>query len=173
MSLGLGPRSNRVHFPLKLWFELLKSMRPTNQNHHKSQASASAIVCIVDDDVSMAESTRYLISSFGFQAKAFTSAQEFLSSSIVDDAQCLILDVRMPGMDGLELQHYLAQADKRISIVFVTAHADDREERKAREAGAVDFLRKPFSEEALFNAIKAALNRYQRLQGTDDLETTA
>jgi FixJ family two-component response regulator len=116
----------------------------------------------------MAESTRYLISSFGFEAKAFTSAREFLGSSIVDDAQCLILDVRMPGMDGLELQHHLADGKKRISIVFVTAHADDREERKARDAGAVDFLRKPFSEEALFNAIKAALNRYQRLKGNEE-----
>lgn len=121
--------------------------------------SATPLVCIVDDDASIAASTRYLVRAFGFRAEAFSSAQEFLSSSLVEETRCLILDVRMPGMDGLELQQYLTDADKRIPIVFVTAHVNDNERRRAVAGGAVDLLLKPFSEDALFAAIQAALNR--------------
>jgi FixJ family two-component response regulator len=115
----------------------------------------------VDDDASMADSTRYLVRSFGFRAEAFLSAQEFLDSGLVEETKCLvlILDLRMPGMDGLELQRNLASADKRIPIIFVSARANENERIEAIAGGAVDFLRKPFSEDALFNAIKAALNR--------------
>jgi FixJ family two-component response regulator len=120
---------------------------------------AAPLVCIVDDDASTADSTRYLVRAFGFRAEAFSSAQEFLNSSLVEETRCLSLDVRMPGMDGLELQRYLANANKRIPIVFVTAQANDSERRQAMAGGAVDFLRKPFSEDALFAAIQAALNR--------------
>ncbi len=121
--------------------------------------SATPLVCIVDDDASIAASTRYLVRALGFRAEAFSSAQEFLSSSLVEETKCLILDVRMPGMDGLELQQYLTNADKRIPIVFVTAHVNDNERRRAVAGGAVDLLLKPFSEDALFAAIQAALNR--------------
>ena len=123
--------------------------------------SAAPLVCIVDDDASMADSTRYLVRSFGFRAEAFLSAQEFLDSGLVEETKCLvlILDLRMPGMDGLELQRNLASADKRIPIIFVSARANENERIEAIAGGAVDFLRKPFSEDALFNAIKAALNR--------------
>ena len=121
--------------------------------------SAAPLVCIVDDDASIAESTRYLVRSFGFSAEAFLSAQEYLSSSLVEQTSCLILDVRMPGMDGFELQRYLATANKPIPIVFVTAHANDSERRQAMAGGAVDFLPKPFSEDALIAALQAALNR--------------
>ena len=120
---------------------------------------AAPLVCIVDDDASTADSTRYLVRAFGFRAEAFSSAQEFLNSSLVEETNCLILDVRMPGIDGLQLQRYLADADKRIPIVFVTAHASDNERRHAVTGGAVDLLLKPFSEDALFAAIQAALNR--------------
>ena len=121
--------------------------------------SAAPLVCIVDDDASMADSTRYLVLSFGFRAEAFSSAQEFLSSSLVEETRCLILDIRMPGMDGLELQRYLSNANKRIPIVFVTARPNDSERRQAMAGGAADFLSKPFSEDALFAAIQTALNR--------------
>ena len=123
--------------------------------------SAAPLVCIVDDDASMADSTRYLVRSFGFRAEAFLSAQEFLDSGFVEETRCLvlILDLRMPGMDGLELQRNLASANKRIPIIFVSARANENERIEAIAGGAVDFLRKPFSEDALFNAIKAALNR--------------
>ena len=107
----------------------------------------------------MADSTRYLVLAFGFRAEAFSSAQEYLSSSLVEETRCLILDIRMPGMDGLELQRYLSNANKRIPIVFVTARPDGGERRQAMAGGAVDFLRKPFSEDALLAAIQAALNR--------------
>lgn len=107
----------------------------------------------------MADSTRYLVLSFGFRAEAFLSAQEFLSSSLVEETSCLILDIRMPGMDGLELQRYLSNAKKRIPIVFVTARPNGAESSQAMAGGAVAFLRKPFSEDALFAAIQAALNR--------------
>jgi FixJ family two-component response regulator len=121
--------------------------------------SDAPLVCIVDDDASIADSTRYLVRAFGFRAEAFLSAEEFLNSSLVEETKCLILDVRMPGMDGLELQRYLATANKRIPIVFVTAQANESERRQAMAGGAVDFLRKPFGEEALFAAIQAAINR--------------
>jgi len=121
--------------------------------------SALPLICIVDDDASIADSTRYLVGAFGFRAEAFSSAQEFLSSSLFEETKCLILDVRMPGMDGLELQRHLVNADQRIPIVFVTAHASDNERRQAMAGGAVDFLLKPFSEDALFAAIQEALKR--------------
>ena len=121
--------------------------------------SAVPLVCIVDDDASMADSTRFLVRSFGLRAEAFLSAQEFQGSGLVQETRCLILDLRMPGMDGLELQRNLTSANRRIPIIFVSARANDDERKQAITGGAVDFLRKPFSEEALFNAIQAALNR--------------
>ena len=123
--------------------------------------SAATLVCIVDDDASMADSTRFLVRSFGFRAEAFLSAQEFLDSGLVEETRCLILilDLRMPGMDGLELQRNLASANRRIPIIFVSARANDDERIQAIAAGAVDFLHKPYSEDALFSAIQAALNR--------------
>jgi FixJ family two-component response regulator len=89
------------------------------------------------------------------------SAQEFLSSSLVEETSCLILDIRMPGMDGLELQRYLANADQRIPIVFVTAQVSDNERRQALDGGAVDLLLKPFNGDALFATIQAALHRWK------------
>jgi two-component system response regulator FixJ len=125
----------------------------------KTKASANPLICVVDDDPSIADSTRYLIDSFGFRSKAFASAREFLSSRHLQEASCLILDIRMPEMDGLELQHRLAETNKRVPIVFLTAYADDSEEKRAREGGAVAVLHKPVSEVVLFNAIQAALGR--------------
>ncbi len=109
----------------------------------------------------MADSTRYLVRSFGFRAEAFLSAQEFLDSGLVEETRCLILilDLRMPGMDGLALQRNLARANRRIPIIFVSARANEEERIQAIAGGALDFLRKPFSEDALLNAIQAALNQ--------------
>jgi FixJ family two-component response regulator len=123
--------------------------------------STAPLVCIADDDSSMADSTRFLVRSFGFRAEAFLSAQQFLDSGLVEETKCLILilDLRMPGIDGLELQRNLTSANKRIPIIFISARATEHERTEAIAGGAVDFLRKPFSEEALFNAIQAALTR--------------
>src|SRR6201987_2808455 len=125
------------------------------------KSSAAPLVCIVDDDASMADSTRYLVRSFGFRAEAFLSAQEFLDSGPVGETRCLILilHLRMPGMDGLELQRNLASANRRIPIIFISARANEEERIQAIAGGAVDFLLKPFSEDALLNAIQAAVDR--------------
>lgn len=125
------------------------------------EPSAAPLICIVDDDASIADSTRYLVRSFGFRAEAFLSAQEFLNSGFVENTSrlILILDLRMPEMDGLELQRKLASANQRIPIIFISARASEGERRKAMAGGAVHFLRKPFSEDALLAAIHAALNR--------------
>ncbi len=123
--------------------------------------STAPLVCIVDDDSSMADSTRFLVRSFGFRAEAFLSAQQFLDSGLVEETKCLILilDLRMPGIDGLELQRNLTSANKRIPIIFISARATDQERTEAIAAGAVDFLCKPFSEDALFNALQVALTQ--------------
>ncbi len=107
----------------------------------------------------MGDSTRFLVRSFGLRAEVFLSAQEFLDSGLVQETKCLVLDLRMPEIDGLQFQRNLASAKGRIPIIFVSARANDDERTQAIAGGAVDFLRKPFSEEALFDAIQSALNR--------------
>ena len=93
--------------------------------------------------------------------EAFASAEEFGNSGYLEETACLILDVRMPGVDGLELQQRLSEAGERIPIIFITAHADDAQERRAMEAGAVGFLYKPFSQESLLQAVRSALGEQQ------------
>jgi FixJ family two-component response regulator len=95
--------------------------------------------------------------SVGFGVQGFSSAEAFLNSNHLDDTACLILDVRMPGMSGLDLQRQLMAADCQIPIVFITSHGDDDARSRALAAGAVEFLYKPFREEALLNAIHTAL----------------
>ena len=115
------------------------------------------LISVVDDDDSVRESLRGLIRSVGFAVKVFASAEEFLNSDHLRNTDCLILDVRMPGMNGLELQRQLAASDRKIPVIFITAHGDDEVRSRALNGGAVDYLLKPFSEEALLNAIDAAL----------------
>ena len=118
------------------------------------------VVSIVDDDISVRRSTRRLLRSSGFRAEAFGSAEEFLDSKSAAKTACLILDLRMPGMSGLELQRRLAQnGGNGIPIIFLSAHASEEDERSALRAGAVRFLRKPISKEALLGAIRDALNK--------------
>jgi len=111
----------------------------------------------VDDDESMREALESLLEWAGFEVELFASAQEFLSSSRLSDFECLIADVRMPGMTGLQLQRQLTATGFRIPIVFITAHGDDATRARALRAGAVAFLLKPFSEQALLDAVQAAL----------------
>jgi FixJ family two-component response regulator len=126
-----------------------------------AKVSEKPLVCVADDDSLIRDSTVRLIRSFGFRVEAFASAEEFGNSGYLEEIACLILDVRMPGMDGLELQHRLSEAGERIPIVFITAHADDEQERRAMEAGAVGFLYKPFSQESLLQAVRSALGEQQ------------
>jgi FixJ family two-component response regulator len=116
------------------------------------------LISIVDDDDALRNSLDDLIRSIGFRTQGFPSADAFLSSNQACDTACLILDVRMPGMNGLELQRQMVAANWRIPIIFITSHADDGARARALEAGAVAFLYKPFREEELLNAIDAALN---------------
>ena len=119
--------------------------------------SETALISIVDDDESIREAIQSLLRSVGFRAKTFASAEQFLQSGQIENTACLILDVRMPGMSGLELQRRLIATLWRIPIVFVTAHGDEEARSRALQEGAVEFLLKPFSEEALLTAIQAAL----------------
>ena len=115
------------------------------------------LISIVDDDDFFRNSLDNLIRSVGFRVEGFSSAEAFLNSDQVRDTACLILDVRMPGMSGLELQRQIAAANWRIPIIFVTSYADGDEQAQALEAGAVNYLCKPFREEDLINAIDVAL----------------
>ena len=115
------------------------------------------LISIVDDDDSLRNSLDNLIRSVGFRAQGFPSAEALLSSNQLHDTACLILDVRLPGMNGLELQRRIGAANWRIPIIFITSHADGDAQARALEAGAVDYLYKPFREEHLLNAIDVAL----------------
>jgi FixJ family two-component response regulator len=117
------------------------------------------LISIVDDDDALRNSLDDLIRSIGFQTQGFPSAEAFLSSNQARDAACLILDVRMPGMSGLDLQRQIVAANWQIPIIFVTSHADDDARVRALDAGAVAFLYKPFHEEELLNAIDVALRQ--------------
>ncbi|SRR6266478_413136 len=123
----------------------------------KDRMPGEPLVSIVDDDISVRRSTRRLLCSSGLRAEAFASAEEFLQSERVAETACLILDVRMPGMDGLEVQRRLAETGRRIPIIFLSARASEEEESRALRAGAADFLRKPVSKEALLQAIRDVL----------------
>ena len=123
----------------------------------KTKTVGEPLVSIVDDDVSVRRSTRRLLLSSGLRAEAFASAEDFLQSGRVAETACLLLDVRMPGIDGLELQRRLSGTDRIIPIIFLSARASEEEERRALRAGAAEFLRKPVSKEALLNAIRAVL----------------
>ena len=125
-------------------------------NEHQSM-NAKPLIAVVDDDSSLRESTQLLLWTAGYRAEGFASAREFLVASQAEESACLILDVRMPEMDGLELQRLLNEARRQIPIIFITAGATENEERRARQAGAVDFLRKPVNADQLLSAIRTAL----------------
>jgi FixJ family two-component response regulator len=115
------------------------------------------MVCVVDDDDSVRESLGGLLAAVGYSVDVFASAEDFLASATLPRADCLILDVRMPGMSGPELQRELSARRHGIPIVFITAHGEERICAELRAAGAVDCLLKPFTEEALLSAVERAL----------------
>jgi FixJ family two-component response regulator len=115
------------------------------------------LVSVVDDDESVRESLPDLIRQFGFTSRAFTSAEAFLASESVDETNCLILDVAMPGMSGPDLQQELTHRRQPIPIVFITAHGDETIRPRLLAHGAVECLFKPFSETALLDALNTAL----------------
>lgn len=117
------------------------------------------LISVVDDDEAVRRTTTFLIESFGLRAAAFESAESFLKSSELHNTSCLILDVQMPGMNGLQLQSELATAGCGIPIIFITSYDDRESRRRALQAGAVAFLGKPFSDEQLLQTVRSALRR--------------
>jgi FixJ family two-component response regulator len=115
------------------------------------------MVAIVDDDDLMRTALQGLLKAAGLRAQAFASAEDFLKSGQQHDTGCLITDIRMPGMSGLELQAQLNADHCRIPTIFITAHGDARMRMQAMRAGAVEFLAKPFDDEALLESVRAAM----------------
>lgn len=121
--------------------------------------TSDAIVFVIDDDESIREALNSLIRSIGLRVETFATADEFLQRKRPDLPACLILDVRMPGLSGLDLQRDLAQANTHIPIIFITGHGDIPMSVRAMKAGAVEFLTKPFRDQDLLDAIQQALDR--------------
>jgi FixJ family two-component response regulator len=115
------------------------------------------VVAVVDDDDLMCTALRGLLKSAGLLAQSFASAEDFLKSGQQHDTGCLITDIRMPGMSGLELQAQLNADHCRIPTIFITGHGDARMRMQAMRAGAVEFLAKPFDDEALLESVRAAM----------------
>ena len=121
-------------------------------------ATEGPLLSVVDDDEMLRESLPELLREFGFAARAFSSGQEFLSSNYVDETRCLILDVAMPEMSGLDLQQELKRRGQAIPIIFISGQKDEDVRKQAFRQGAVRFLYKPFSDSDLLEAVNAALD---------------
>src|SRR3954451_19506805 len=115
------------------------------------------LISVVDDDASVLRTTTLLIESLGFRSAGFQSAEAFLKSGQLHETSCLVVDVRMPGMSGLQLQSHLAALGCNIPIIFVTAYDDTASRKRALQAGAVAFLGKPFTDEILLQTIRSTL----------------
>src|SRR2546423_8655817 len=124
-------------------------------------ATPEAAVFVVDDDTSVREALRSLLRSAGFAVETFASAQEFLARPPSDLPSCLVLDVGLPDLSGLELQQRMAQLNREMPIVFITGHGDVPTSVRAMKAGAIEFLTKPFGERDLLDAIRQAIDRDQ------------
>ena len=119
-------------------------------------------VAIVDDDESIRAALQGFMKEAGLPAQSFASAEDFLTSGDLNQVGCLVADIRMPGMSGLELQARLNADRHRIPIVFITAHGDENMKMQALRAGAVEFLAKPFNEEVLLDCVRAAMENRAR-----------
>jgi FixJ family two-component response regulator len=129
------------------------------EGRSKKKITSTPLVVIVDDDESIRESIQSLTRSVGFRTEAFPSAEELLDSDLLNETDCLILDVRMEGMSGAQLQQRLNEMGSKISIIFITAHYTEQLRTEALKAGAIEFLSKPFHEEALLDSIDLALKK--------------
>ena len=126
--------------------------------------NVAEMVFVIDDDESIREALKSLIRSVGLSVETFASAQDFLQSRRPDVPSCLILDVRMPGLSGLDLQRDLAETNTQIPIIFITGHGDIPMSVRAMKAGAVEFLTKPFRDQDLLDAIQQALDRDRQMR---------
>jgi RNA polymerase sigma factor (sigma-70 family) len=125
-------------------------------------------IYVVDDDPSVRDSMELMLKSVGFDVKTFGSAQDFLEAKLQEDLGCLVLDVRMPGMSGLELQEKLVSAKTPLPVIFITGHGTVPISVRAMKAGAVDFLQKPFEEQDLLDAINRAVARQREKKSKKD-----
>jgi len=128
---------------------------------------AERIVFVIDDDVAMRETLSSLFRSVGLRVELFGSAREFARIKIPETASCLVLDIRLPGVGGLDFQAELANADIRIPIIFMTGHGDIPMSVKAMKAGAIDFLTKPFRDQDMLDAVVKALERDQKRRDSE------
>jgi FixJ family two-component response regulator len=128
-------------------------------------SETDGLVFVVDDDAPLRESLKNLIRTVGLRVEAFGSAQEFLRSKRPDVPGCLVLDVRLQGLSGLDLQKRMAESDMEIPIIFITGHGDIPMSVRAMKAGAVEFLTKPFRDQDLLDAIQQALERDRKARG--------
>jgi RNA polymerase sigma factor (sigma-70 family) len=131
-------------------------------------AETKPTIFIVDDDPSVRDSMELMLKSVGFNVKSFASAQEFLKANLQEGPGCLILDVRMPGMSGLDLQEKLVSAEAPLPVIFITGHGTVPMSVRAMKAGAVDFLQKPFEEQDLLDAIKRAITQQKEKKSEKD-----
>ena len=127
----------------------------------------AAIVFVVDDNASVREALEGFLSSAGFGVETFATPDEFLARERVDQPSCLVLDIELPGVSGLELQQQLSGTRADMPIIFITGHANVDRSVRAMKAGAVEFLTKPFDEQALLTAIEGALQRSERIRERD------
>src|SRR5438128_3934228 len=134
------------------------------QRQKMRMTEAHPIVFVIDDDASIRNALKGLISSVGLQVELFGSAQEFLRSKRPDVPSCLVLDIRLPGISGLDFQRELAQGNIHIPIIFITGHGDIPMSVRAMKAGAVEFLTKPFRDEDLLNAVEQAIHRGRQIE---------
>jgi RNA polymerase sigma factor (sigma-70 family) len=135
-------------------------------------SESESIVFVVDDDPSVRRAMKRLIGCVGLQVELFGSAQEFLASKLPNVPSCLVLDIRLPGISGLTLQHQLAKANIQIPIIFITAHGDIAMTVRAMKAGALEFLTKPFRDQDLLDAIQLALEK-DRVRRQQEAELAA
>jgi len=137
------------------------------KSSHEPASAKESIVFVIDDDVAMRATLSSLFRSIGLRVELFRSAHEFGQIKIPDVASCLVLDIRLPGVSGLDFQAELAEADIRIPIIFMTGHGDIPMSVKAMKAGAIDFLTKPFRDQDILDAVIRAIERDQKRRDSE------
>jgi FixJ family two-component response regulator len=137
------------------------------KSSHEPASAKESTVIVIDDDLAMRATLSSLFRSIGLRVELFGSAHEFAQVKMPDVASCLVLDIRLPGVSGLDFQAELAEADIRIPIIFMTGHGDIPMSVKAMKAGAIDFLTKPFREQDILDAVIRAIERDQKRRDSD------
>ena len=139
------------------------------KSSHEPARAKDPVVFVVDDDASMRRALANLFQSVGLQVEAFGSAPELLQRQLPDVASCLVLDIRLPGLSGLDFQNELARANIQIPVIFMTGHGDIPMTVRAMKSGAVDFLTKPFRDQDMLDAVVAAIERDRKRRGADKI----